>query len=132
VCLPVAPFKVEKEWKHCGLSCAVVMAGKYRFRCGYVRVPPSHPAYRENYELLDVDVHGGLTFGVLEPCAEHEDGQGYWLGFDCAHSGDEMYDPAHPVKYSDGTLRNGRGHYWTEAETVLETERLAEQLAAMH
>jgi hypothetical protein len=27
------------------------------------------------------------------PCTEHEDGQGWWFGFDCAHAGDMMYDP---------------------------------------
>src|SRR5258708_251769 len=97
MCLPVTPFKVEREWTHAGLQWAVVQAQEFSHRCGYVRVPPTHLAFGKNYDDLDVSVHGGLTYGNLEPCAEHEDGQGYWFGFDCAHYDDAMYDPAAPA-----------------------------------
>ena len=95
--------------------------------CGYLGIPPMHPWYGHHYDDLDVDVHGGLTFGAAsryghpatvawlakrEAAAtgpsfytrrlaleqEHA-GQAtnypietemdiWWLGFDCAHSGD--------------------------------------------
>lgn len=147
MCLPLKPYKVELEWKAFGLSCAVVLAREAGHRCGYVRVPPTHPVHGKKYDAVDVDVHGGLTFAEIEPCKEHEDGQGWWLGFDCAHSGDAYCDPdvgidelhteeakislavhrsishGHPMPYEE--------HYWTEAEVVVETERLAAQLAAL-
>ena len=43
MCLPNAEnvFKVESEWEHAGLECAVVVAVKGGHRCGYVRVPPT-------------------------------------------------------------------------------------------
>jgi hypothetical protein len=142
MCLPVKPYKVEREWKHLGLSCAVVQNRQAQTRCGYVRVPPGHPAYGKDYNDLDVDVHGGLTFAALEPCTEHEDGQGYWLGFDCAHSGDDMCDPdadmeslPNDVKRLIEIHRSFRlrevEHYWTEPEVASECERLAEQLVEM-
>jgi hypothetical protein len=123
--------------------CAVVQVGEARHRCGYVRVPPNHPAYKQNYDDVAVDVHGGLTFSDLEPCTEHPDGQGWWLGFDCVHAGDAMYDPNPPADISEETKRFiamhqkvfqavfRSDHYWTQEEVERETERLAEQLAAM-
>jgi hypothetical protein len=143
MCLPVKPFKVESEFKHAGLQCAVVQNTEAGFRCGYVRVPPTHPMFEKGYDDLDVDVHGGLTFAELEPCTEHEDGQGYWFGFDCCHAGDEMYDPSmRPVDCTTEEAkrllqihshypRRSWEHYWTQEEIESETKRLAEQLAAV-
>src|ERR1700758_3054347 len=98
MCLPLKPFKIEREWKHAGLSCTVVIQREHGHRCGYVRVPPGHPFHGKSYEKPNVDVHGGLTFGGLEPCS-HEDGQGYWFGFDCVHVGDAMCNPDVPTDY---------------------------------
>ena len=142
MCLPLKPFKVEREWEHAGLKCAVTLGREGGFRCGYVRVPPSHPSHGKGYNDVEVDVHGGLTFGREEPCA-HDDGTGYWFGFDCAHCYDAstppVMDPAwgesarriweidHDPKYAGGAEE----HYWEHDEVVAECERLAEQLAAM-
>jgi hypothetical protein len=143
MCLPITPYKVEREWKHAGLSCAVVQQREASFRCGYVRVPPGHPHYGKDHDDVGVDVHGGLTFAQLEPCKDHEDGQGWWLGFDCHHCFDMGNDPdvelenvrSREARVSIEIERDPRWaairgeHYWTEPEVVAETERLAEQLA---
>jgi len=147
MCLPVKPFKIEREWKHAGLSCAVVLAREAAHRCGYVRVPPNHPAHGKGYDDVDVDIHGGLTFAEIEPCTEHEDGQGHWFGFDCVHYMDNSYDPS--ARVEDMTTEKGRAvlkshrecerkypmphrqHYWTLPEVIAETERLAEQLSTI-
>jgi hypothetical protein len=119
-------------------------------RCGYVRVPPTHPTHGKGYDDIEVGVHGGLTFAQMEPCTEHEDGQGWWFGFDCAHCDDAMYDPSpdlaalsekgraewivvdriHRQTYTEvyGTAFVERDHYWTQAEVERECEQLAEQL----
>lgn len=31
--------------------------------CGYVKIPESHPFHGRPYDYIDVDCHGGLTFG---------------------------------------------------------------------
>jgi hypothetical protein len=147
MCLPLTPFRIEREWKHAGLSCAVVLAREGGHRCGYVRVPPGHPLHGKVYDSPDVDVHGGLTFSEIEECKEHADGQGWWFGFDCAHAGDASYDPnmtAADCESEEGRARmrieqefrvefhNRRAeHYWTCDEVAAETERLADQLAAL-
>jgi hypothetical protein len=138
MCLPVKPFKVEREWEHAGLKCAVVQAREAQHRCAYVRVPPTHPLHGKHYDLADVDVHGGLTFAELEPCVE-EDGTGWWFGFDFAHYRDAMFDPnvdfaslseeAKQMFPAVSSLRRANEHYWTQAEVERECEDLAEQLA---
>ena len=62
--------------------------------CGYVAVPPEHPAHGIDYDNVDVDVHGGLTYANHcsgQICHVPEPGEPddvWWLGFDCAHSQD--------------------------------------------
>lgn len=139
MCLPNAKrvFKVEREWEHAGLNCAVVQGREGGNRCGYVRVPPSHPFHGKGYtDLDDINVHGGLTFASIEPCA-HDDGVGYWFGFDCAHSGDAHYDPDNlpqhekdfRIKYPEFNGLDFDEHFWSHEEVVRETEYLARQLS---
>lgn len=149
MCLPLTPFKIEAEFMHAGLMCAVTQNREGEFRCGYVRVPPTHVAYGKDYDEVDVDVHYGLTFSSEEECSDHPDGKGHWFGFDCAHYGDAMYDPDY-IAPELGNLSNDligvintltespdfssfrkRGHYWTYDEVVAETKQLAEQFANM-
>lgn len=144
MCFPGKPFRVEKEWEHAGLKCAATQAFEGRHRCGYVRLPPGHKFYGMAPMKIPADAHGGVNFGALEPC-EHEDGRGYWIGFDCAHVWDGMWDPnLVPDELGESTrgffdalgpLREVEAiggimpHYWTHEDVVRETERLAEQLA---
>lgn len=153
MCLPVTPFKIEREWTHAGLKCAVVVAREASHRCGYVRVPPTHPMYGKSYdETAELDVHGGITFSEMEPCVE-EDGKGWWFGFDFAHCDDALYDPKPDYStLSDetkamldtmacihrdvsmqvyGKVTKRREHYWTQPEVERECESLAEQLAVV-
>jgi hypothetical protein len=143
MCLPIEPYKVDKQWiGPGGLLCAVTQNREGGNRCGYVRVGPSHPWHGKGYDDVMVDVHGGLTFAELEPCTEHEDGQGWWFGFDCAHYGDALIDPNPPEPLSQKAqmtreimtrypaISHHTEHYWTPAEVEEECNRLAMQLVA--
>lgn len=147
MCLPLKPFKIEREWEHAGLKCVVVMAREAGHRCGYVRVPPSHPMFGKSYNDPEVDVHGGLTFAALEPCT-HEDGSGWWFGFDCAHLGDLSTDPDvdtsslseeakrrveidRELRLGDYSSFGDYSSYRSQAYVEREAESLAEQLAAV-
>lgn len=142
MCLPVKPYKVEREWEYAGLKCAVVQAREQGHRCGYVRIPPGHPDHGKPYDDINVEVHGGLTYANDEPCVE-ADGRGYWVGFDCAHAGDMYVNPHVPLGYEwkspqakslydhrrDYFSRYENEHYWTEQDVVNEVNKLAVQLA---
>ena len=142
MCLPISPYKIEREWICAGLRCAVVQAREQGHRCGYVRLPPGHFDYGKDYGDIDVDVHGGLTFARMEDCVEG-DGRGYWLGFDCHHSNDQGTNPRVPLDYQWQSELSRRahdimnsyslgGHYWTQAEVEAEAEHLALQLSEHH
>lgn len=93
------PDKATWVDKDTGLAC-MFHRNTLGALCGYVGVPNTHPVYKQHYDKVDVDVHGGLTFAGL--CSHGEDesygichvpepGQPddvWWLGFDCAH----LYD----------------------------------------
>ena len=96
MCLPMAmtrPNDVLSQGEHAGLEWLTMHNG-LGFRCGYVRLPAGHPWYGMNYDDIPADVHGGLTYaGYDEPCDKPGNDDAYWIGFDCAHSGDGQ-DPA--------------------------------------
>jgi hypothetical protein len=56
------------------------------FLCGCVKIPNNHVFYCKPYDDISVDCHYGLTFG------KKDSQENYWIGFDCAHSGD--YTPS--------------------------------------
>jgi hypothetical protein len=77
--------------------------------------------FRETLDAM-VSVHGGLTFAG--PMLIEGAPWGWWLGFDCAHSGDAP-DPEYvPIPWPNG------GHVWTPDEVALEVSRIVTAVAA--
>lgn len=111
--------KVLKEWEAYGLRCKVLV-GPVGSLNGYVAVPKSHQAWGADYDNLDIDVHGGITFGQQGNATLWNDPDLYWFGFDTAHAGDW-------VNYSDRPT----DHRWTLSEVVNETENMAKQFSEM-
>jgi hypothetical protein len=130
------------EWKHQGLDCLMVRNPALLHWCGYVGVPKGHPFYEKHYDRVDAEAHGGLTYSERcqgPVCHVADDGAApvWWLGFDCAHSGDLV--PA--MKLSEmlfgPSLRASMeaihaGDVYRDATFVkAEVNSLAEQLAAV-
>ena len=84
---------------------------------GYVILPPHHPYYEVEYDYIDVNVHGGLTYSrkITNDTIElfhalDTDDVGCWLvGFDTTHYGDTELN-------------------WSMEAVMRETERLVTQL----
>jgi len=53
---------------------------------GYVRIPEYHPYYDKEQHDIDIECHGGITFGP----SELEGETGIFIGFDTAHYLDFM------------------------------------------
>jgi hypothetical protein len=91
------PDRLEWKDEKTGLPCLIVRTGNGHL-CGYVAVPPGHPlhglGYDACYDKADINVHGGLTYAEAcqgKICHVPEPGEPdnvWWIGFDCAHSGD--------------------------------------------
>jgi hypothetical protein len=124
-----------------GLDCLMVR-NRYGVWCGYVGVPPEHPYHGRDYDDMNVDVHGGLTFaagcqeglppeiGICHtPVAGRPDNV-WWLGFDTGHFMDyqprmaalEKEIPEFPDIMRDCTYRD-------VAYVETEVANLARQLA---
>lgn len=92
-----------------------------------------------------ISIHGGVTYsGKLS----HESTQGWWIGFDCCHC-DDIENPEYSMwqyrkmRATNETLSNDEfdklfhpdnrmGHFWTLEETIIEVEKLADQLSAIY
>lgn len=91
----------KKQWtdEATGLPCLIVRSSLGHL-CGYVGVHEGHPLFEKGYESSDISVHGGITFadfckphhteaeGICHAVESGENDRAWWLGFDCAHSGD--------------------------------------------
>lgn len=54
---------------------------------GYVGVPNGHPWFGKDYDAINAEVHGGLTYASDCVPTQKPDGR-WWVGFDTAHCGD--------------------------------------------
>jgi hypothetical protein len=91
------------EWidEYSGYLCRIRRVKPYSCWCGYVRVPAAHNCSDIDYDDVNVEVHGGLTFGSNNfPDTRIYDKEYYWFGFDCGHSGDRI-----PYLWEEGTYR---------------------------
>ena len=91
--------------------------------CGYIAVPEGHPCYRKHYDqepALSLSVHGGITYSEGHPPMKEGDKQWWWLGFDCAHSGDLV-----PGYY----FRNSEDVYRDETYVMEQLREMSVQLA---
>lgn len=93
------PDKVQWQDEATGLPCLIVR-GPAGALCGYVGVAEGYRYYEKDYDDVPAEVHGGLTFadrcspsddetkGICHVPGPGEPDHVWWLGFDCAHSGD--------------------------------------------
>jgi hypothetical protein len=137
MCNPVTtafPERLLAKGTHLGFEWEVTANGM-AFRCGYLRVPHTHPWHGLFYDDIRTadgshpDVHGGLTFsGPDASCGKGGADNAWWIGFDCAHYMDAP-DPQLPgyhelPLWAAGTIRT------TEYVTA-ECIRLAHQAAQL-
>ncbi len=93
---PSGPWDNEPnrvEWRSLGFPC-LILRSEFGSLCGYVGVPPGHPAHGLKKDEVDVRVHWGLSYGAGcdgNVCHIPDPGEPdnmWWFGFDCAHAFD--------------------------------------------
>lgn len=127
-------FVIEKDWiTEAGLR-AVVVVHPAGHRCGYVGLQEGHRHYSKNYDDLDVEVHGGLTYGGNKKNYPAVSEGLSWFGFDCAHLGDARDPSLMKGEYKE-CYDKGYLHMEFEGDTIKtldycigECESLARQL----
>ena len=91
--------------------------------CAYVQLQKDHPYYKENYEFMEIDVHGGITYGQdgFHPNFPGIDPRdGFWIGWDYNHCFD-FNALAHPVPREYEKM-------WTTEEIFEDVKSVIEQL----
>lgn len=106
------------EWQAHGLECCLLRNGSGAW-CGYVGVRQSHPVPQGLVYQDTLNCHGGITWAKSSKINDL-----FWLGFDCAHSGDRM--PSRPMQ-----IFLPEEMYCNFYYAKLETEALAYQLATV-
>lgn len=137
------------EWRRPGSALPrLVLRGPHGSWCGYVGLPPGHPEHGrkawgtgdgEKSERLDsLDVHGGVTYtnecagSICHVPREGESEHVWWIGFDCAHSGD-LSPGIECLINREGAFGRSllNGVYRDVAYVIANTEELARQLEAI-
>jgi hypothetical protein len=124
--LPDGPWQYEPHFfafESFGFRCQLFRTPITFAWCGYVGIDKDHPYFEKDYDDLNdietLDIHGGFTY------SNRDKNNGlWWIGFDCAHSGDLI--PT--MRSTIGTDSPFSGHYWTLDEVRNETIGLAHQL----
>lgn len=129
----IEPWESEgdrKEWTAHGLKCLILRHPSAKHLCGYVGVPVGHPYHGLSEDWADgephwpdLDVHGGVTWTGELPHDGSPDDPLWYIGFDCAHSGD--LSPGWLLEFP----RHIEPMYWDMELVTEQTENLARQLA---
>lgn len=83
-----------------GFTCVIRRPYLRSHLCGYVGLPKGHRAFGQDYDEIEVDVHGGLTYASHD-MVEYDGPCLWWIGFDCNHSGD--FSPYYSKTIEDRT-----------------------------
>mgnify|MGYP003294415751 CR=1 FL=1 len=89
----------ETRFEYKGFPC-VVLFQWLGHRCGYIGIPKNHKFYNVDYMELDISCHGGLTYSESYLYGQ-EDGDIWWIGFDCGHYVDKQDYESVKKYYSD-------------------------------
>jgi|SRR5438132_7191778 len=120
------PDKANWTDKETELDCMIIRNAEMGNLCGYVGIPLDSKLCKLDYNDIEVNVHGGLTYSGRcngNICHEAEE-EVYWLGFDCAH----FQDLSPGLKFEPLTVNS---IYRDFNYVKLEVESLAKQLKAL-
>lgn len=90
----------------------------------YIQIPKEHKYFGKDYDEIDLDVHGGLTYSSKQLRLENEAIEGWFIGWDYAHGGDYL---GFVEKYSM-PFRDYFEKKWTTEEILEEVREAIEQL----
>ncbi len=117
---------------------AIVIIDRGGWPCSYIKMPDEiyqnhveSTNWDGDYDDIDVDVHGGVTFGnndglFINGDKDERIPDGYYLGWDYSHGGDFIYRdiPDFVFRYKPDFV----GHKYTISELIYEAHEALQQL----
>ena len=102
--------------KHKSFRFVVVSYGTHP--CCYVEIPKGHKYYKKDYDKINIDCHGGLTYSDETLPFDGFPQKDVWIiGWDYAHYGDYM-----------GYYEDIKERKWTTDELIKECKEVIKQL----
>lgn len=93
--------------------------------CAYIMIPQNNKYFEKDYEEIDINVHGGLTYSncYLPFETRNSDNKSWYIGWDYAHHGDYAgYEEKIPKEFRIG------GKKWTTEEIKNEVREACYQI----
>lgn len=95
----------------------------------YVEIPKNHYCYLKQYDSIDIEVHGGLTYSdsyLIIDCGKRDLKNSWFIGWDYAHCDDYMgfYE-----EFNDDLASSQKK--WTTKEIQQDVFSVCEQLKKM-
>jgi hypothetical protein len=127
---------IVREWTHKNLQCQVTYEDEFleAWYSGWAAVPRKHPYWGKSRRDLDqhIKVHGGVIVSKQGSENSNQKNKGlWWFGFSYSQQSDDTSRGdlihANPSLATSGNPEPLRK--WTLTDAVVETERLADQLA---
>ncbi len=98
--------------------------------CAYLGMPKDHPTAGKHYDDVDLDCHGGLTFGKVGD-GNRWDKHLYWYGWDYSHAGDALSGPGMSLYRQFLEDKGEECKLWTAEEALEEARNVAPQLQSI-
>jgi hypothetical protein len=116
-----------KAFEYEGYKCRVIRPFPYNKNdahnlfhlCGYVGLPKKHKYYNKGYDDIPVEVHGGLTFSE-DTLQRQPEKNLWWIGFDCAHSGDVAHFYFNPPTIREDETYKDMKYVETEIKSLVD------------
>lgn len=90
----------------------------------YVEIPKNNKLYGKNYDNININVHGGLTYSANHLyISENEKINGWFIGWDYAHYDDYI---GHYLAYPELFIEEGKK--WTTKEILENVKDVIEQI----
>ena len=93
----------------------------------YVEIPKKSKLYKKKYDKIDINVHGGLTYGnSFLMLSEHEILDNTWfIGWDYAHAGDYI---GYELQFPELSLNSVDDKKWTTEEMIADCVSVIDQI----
>lgn len=110
-----------------GIDYLIVSYGTHP--CCYVRIPLGNKYYNTDFDKIDIDCHGGVTYAQFH---DFGFGKNYYIGWDYAHFNDytgfqmllSKINKITKIQYPDKLL----GKKWTVFEMIKECQYVIRQI----
>lgn len=91
--------------------------------CCYIQIPKEHRYYKKNYDDIDINCHGGLTFSESDLYFNLT--ESWWIGWDYAHCND--YIGCYGLDCLTG-FDHSNNKKWTTQELLNDVKDVIKQL----